>query len=91
MFNFFEKDEDNGDENDTFKPGDIVAISLYGISETYYNYVRLIIEQYSEDGDPFSVLPADVRGNCVNQTNQENFAYGYFRVSEVVKSTYTFE
>jgi hypothetical protein len=91
MFNFFEKDEDNGDENDTFKPGDIVAISLYGISETYYNYVRLIIEQYSEDGDPFSVLPADVRGNCVNQTNQVNFAYGYFRVSEVVKSTYTFE
>lgn len=91
MFNFFEKDEDNGDDSDTFKPGDIVAISLYGISETYYNSVRLIIELYANDGDPFSVIPADVRGNCVNLTNQENYAYGYFRVTEVVKSSYTFE
>jgi len=91
MFNFFEKDDDNDDENDNFKPGDVVDISLYGISETYYNFIRLLIEQYNSGGDPFSSLPAEIRGNCINQINPENYSYGYFRVTEVVRATYTFE
>ncbi len=63
MFNFYEKDDDNDDENDNFKPGDVVDISLYGISETYYNFISLLIEQYDSGGDPFGSLPAEIRGN----------------------------
>lgn len=34
-------------------------------------------------GSPFQTTPSGVRGNIVNQTNSKNFAYGYFRLSEV--------
>ena len=91
MFNFYEKDDDNGDDDDNFKPGDVVDISLYGISEQYYNFMRILIEQYDAGGDPFSSIAAEIRGNCINPTNPENYAYGYFRVTEVVRATYTFE
>lgn len=91
MFNFFEKDDDNGDENDNFKPGDVVDISLYGISKPYYNFMRILIEQYDAGGGPFSSIAAEIRGNCINLTNPDNYSYGYFRVTEVVRATYTFE
>ncbi len=89
MFNFYEKDDDDGDEDGYFQPGDVVDISLHGISETYYNFIRLLIEQYDSDGGPFSSNSAQIRGNCINPTNPENFAFGYFRVTEVVRATYT--
>ncbi len=91
MFNFFEKDDDNGDDNDNFQPGDVVDISLYGISETYYNFISLLIEQYDSGGDPFSSIPAEIRGNCINPIHPENYAFGFFRVTEVTRATYTFE
>lgn len=91
IHDFFEKedDEDNGEQ--PFEPGDVVDIYLYGISEQYYNYIRILIEQYDAQGDPFSSLSAQVRGNCVNQSNQSNYPFGYFRVTQFVKEVYTFE
>jgi len=87
---FYEKlaDEDSGEKE--FVPGDIVDISLLGISEPYFNYIKLLIEQ-SQSGGPFSTIPAEIKGNCVNQSNPENYAFGYFRLSEVDKRIYTFE
>jgi len=89
MFNFYEKydDEDNG----PFQPGDEVEISLYGISKPYHNFISLLIEQNNSGGDPFSSLPAEIRGNCINLTKPDNYAFGYFRVSEMVNTTYTFQ
>ena len=32
-----------------------------------------------------------VKGNCVNEENPDDYAFGYFRLTEVVKTSYTFE
>tara|TARA_R110002167_G_scaffold54785_10_gene156061 strand:- start:1020 stop:1865 length:846 start_codon:yes stop_codon:yes gene_type:complete len=88
---YFEKEEDSDtDKIEAFVPGDIVNISFYGISEQYYNYIRIIIEQ-SEGAGLFSTTPVAVKGNCLNLTNTNNPAYGYFRLTQVVKASYTFE
>jgi hypothetical protein len=87
---FYEKLEDDDTGETEFKPGDVVDISLLGLSEPYYNYIRLLIEQ-SRSGGPFSTIPAEIKGNCINQSNPENYAFGYFRLSEVDKRVFTFE
>ena len=91
MIVFYEKlsDDDTGEKE--FEPGDVVDIALFGISEAYYNYIRLIIEQSRGSGGPFSTIPAEVKGNCFNITESENYAFGYFRLAEVDKRVYTFE
>ncbi len=88
---FYEKleDEETGDEE--FVPGDIVYFELYGISKQYFDYIKILIEQTVESGDPFGTIPAPLRGNCINLTNPDNYAFGYFRLSQVVKETYTFQ
>lgn len=77
-------------ENEDFIIGDTVDIDLYGISKQYYNYISLLIEQSSEGG-PFSTIPAQLKGNCINITSPENVAFGYFRLTQVSKESYTFE
>ncbi|OUS01700.1 hypothetical protein A9Q86_07575 [Flavobacteriales bacterium 33_180_T64] len=93
MDEFFEKDgeDDDADHLQEFVPGDVVDISLYGISERYYNYIQLLIEQYDSNGDPFSATPAEIRGNCINISNTENYAFGYFRLSEYDTVNHTFQ
>lgn len=91
IHDFLEKDDDEDSEETPFEAGDVVNISLYGISEQYYNFIRLLIEQHGSQGDPFSSTAALIRGNCINPTNPDNYAFGYFRVTEVDTATYTFE
>lgn len=87
---FYEKLEDEDTGEMEFVPGDLVDISLLGLSEPYYNYIKLLIEQ-SQSGGPFSTIPAAIKGNCINQSNPENYAFGYFRLSEVDKKVYIFQ
>ncbi len=76
--------------NPDIKIGSKIDFTLYGISQPYYNYMRLLISQSGVGGgNPFAAPPATVRGNIVNTTNQNNFPLGYFRLSEVSKTTYT--
>ena len=89
--NFYEKEDDEDINQEEFEAGDVVYINLYGISEQYYNYMSLLLEQYYSVGDPFSTTPVALRGNCVNTTNPDNYGLGYFRLTEVVKTSYTFE
>lgn len=91
IHDFLEKEDDEDGEEVPFEAGDVVNISLYGISEQYYNFIRLLIEQHGSQGDPFSSTAALIRGNCINPTNPDNYAFGYFRVTEVDTATYTFE
>ncbi len=91
IHDFFEKDDDEEGDETPFEAGDVVNISLYGISEQYYNFIRLLIEQHGSQGDPFSSTAAQIRGNCINPSNPDNFAFGYFRVTEVDTATYVFE
>ncbi|KJD34085.1 hypothetical protein PK35_04975 [Tamlana nanhaiensis] len=91
VYYFFEKEDDEDNNQAPFQAGDTVDIELYGISESYYNYMRLLIEQYYSGGNPFSSTAALIKGNCINPTNPDNYAFGYFRVTEVDVATYTFE
>jgi len=88
---WFEKEDDDDTNEEPFIPGDIVNIDLHGISKQYHNYIRLLIEQSNSGGDPFSAVPAPLRGNCINQIHPDNYAFGYFRLTEVTKVSYTFQ
>ncbi len=88
---FFEKDREDDDDQAEFNPGDIVEFTLYGISKQYDNYISLLIEQYDSAGDPFSAVPSKLKGNCINTDTPNNYAFGYFRLSEFDTVTYTFQ
>jgi len=85
---FYEKEDDDDDE---LLAGNIVDIVLYGVTERYYNYIDLLIDQTEAGGDPFATVPAELRGNCINTTNAANYPYGYFRLGEVAKAQYIVE
>nr|WP_321412899.1 DUF4249 domain-containing protein [uncultured Allomuricauda sp.] len=86
---WYEIDEDDDTEIEPFKPGDVVDIEMYGISKDYYDYIKILISQLGGVG-LFESTPVDVKGNCVNTTNPENYAFGYFRLTQVIKTSYTF-
>ncbi|MGN7786506.1 DUF4249 domain-containing protein [Niabella sp. 22666] len=73
------------------KPGDLINIRLYGISGRYYDYFRKLLAASGAESGPFQTTPGSVRGNIINQTHSSNFAYGYFRVSEVDTRNYTIQ
>jgi hypothetical protein len=70
------------------KSGDKVDFKLYGISKSYYNYMFKLILATGNDGNPFPTTPNAVRGNIINQTNSNNYAFGYFRLAEVDIKSY---
>lgn len=68
---------------DDLSSGKEVVIKLNGVDEQFYNYMNLILEQSGESaGGPFQAPPATVRGNIINTTNEDNYALGYFNLSE---------
>ncbi|SHJ78531.1 DUF4249 domain-containing protein [Flavobacterium haoranii] len=72
--------------------GDSIQLQLNGISETYYNYMNILLSiAGSSGGSPFQTPPATVRGNIVNQTNFDNYALGFFRLSETDTMDYVIE
>ncbi|MEL1244418.1 DUF4249 domain-containing protein [Flavobacterium sp. DGU11] len=79
--------------DEDFKAGDSVDFKLYGISERYYNYMSIIISMVEggAGSGPFQTPPVNARGNIVNQTNEKNFAMGYFRLGEVDASNYVIQ
>lgn len=84
IFGFY-SDED-------LESGDQLLVRNSGVSERTYEFLNILLQQTDEDsGDPFQTQPATVRGNCINQTNPNNFPLGYFRVSETDIFTYVVE
>ncbi len=73
--------------DEKLKAGDLIRFNLYGLSEQCFNYTNLLINVANSAG-PFSPPPATVRGNIVNQTNSNNYCFGFFRVSETDKFDY---
>lgn len=70
--------------------GDEIIIRNYGVSQQFYKFMFILLQQNNdENGDPFEVQPATLRGNCINITNPENFPLGYFRVSQANQFNYT--
>ncbi|WP_208630722.1 hypothetical protein [Maribacter litoralis] len=58
------------------------------ILRAYYNFIDIVIDQMGGVGI-FEATPVDVKGNCINTTNPDNYAHGYFRVTQTNKVTYT--
>lgn len=85
ILNFYEEEDIND-----FLVNDEFEIVLYGISEDFYKYLD-ILEDQDDEGGPFVVPPVDVRGNCINTTNPDNYPYGYFALSEFDRADYVFE
>ena len=78
--------------NEDMKTNDTLQFTLHGISETYYNYMNILLGiAGGNGGSPFQTPPATVRGNIVNQTNFNNFALGFFRLSETDTLNYIVE
>ena len=88
---FFEEEREDDDDQAEYNPGDVVEFTLYGVSERFNNYMSLLIEQYDSGGDPFSSVPGKLKGNCINLDSPEDYAFGYFRLSEFDTATYTFQ
>jgi len=85
---FWEKLDDDDTNQEEFESGDVVDIQLYGISEAFYNYIRILVEQ-TQSGDPFSTTPVTLKGNCINTTNSDKYPYGYFRLTQYDEMSYT--
>ncbi len=74
----------------SLNPGDEITIRNYGITQRTFEYFNLLLQQTDDEaGDPFQTQPATLRGNCINQTNPDNFPLGYFKASETDVFTYT--
>lgn len=87
----YEKEEyDITDKKEIFVTGYVVDIEFFGVSNSYYNYMRILIKQ-SLGLDIFSPTPVALKGNCINTTNSENYAFGYFRLTQVEKTSYTIQ
>jgi hypothetical protein len=76
--------------NEDADTGNELRIRIHGASKRFYDFMFILLQQGGEDsGGPFETQPASVRGNCINETNPDNFPFGYFRLSEVDEVFYT--
>lgn len=79
-------------EGEDFEAGQTVGITLWGTSERYNNYMGILIDVSEGDNSgPFQTIPVAARGNVVNQTNQKNYALGYFSLSEIETAEYVIQ
>lgn len=75
--------------NEDIKSGDTIDFTLSGISEGYFNYMQVLLSiAGSAGGSPFQSPPATVRGNIINNNDIENYALGFFSVSETNHEIY---
>lgn len=88
---FFENNEMFGLYiSEDLQPGDVLGFRIYGVSQDYFNYMDIMLEQAgSTSFGPFATPTSTVRGNIVNQTDFNNYALGFFRLSETDFNEYT--
>ncbi|MDH3732037.1 MAG: DUF4249 domain-containing protein [Gemmatimonadota bacterium] len=96
-FNLISKDEFyDGQAVLAYQPNDEVAIELgqrveirqVALSRAAYDYYLALFEQNAlGSGDPFSIPPANIRGNVRNETTPDRRALGYFEAAEVSVAT----
>ncbi len=80
-----------GPDSEKLKAGDVVKVTHYGISKQYNNFMDILLANSGNGGGagPFSTAPATVRGNIKNNTNEADFPFGYFSLSEADSRSYT--
>ncbi len=78
--------------NEDLVPGEEVELEIQGISKRFYEYMFILRSQAGTNGGgPFQTQPTTVRGNIINTTTPDNFAFGYFRLSETDLLEYTIQ
>lgn len=77
--------------NEDLNIGDEVRFEVQGMSRRFYEYMFILRSQAGTGGGPFQTQPTTVRGNVINTTNPQNYALGYFRVSQTDHLNYTIE
>ncbi|HPW97883.1 MAG TPA: DUF4249 family protein [Flavobacterium sp.] len=78
--------------SEDLKTGDTIKFTNNGITLNYYNYMNILLSQAGGgNAGPFSTPTSTIRGNIVNQTNFDNFALGYFRLSKTEIKEYIIE
>ncbi len=60
-----------------------VTARIIGADNDFATFIDDITTISDDGGGPFGVTPFRVHGNIVNETNEENYPFGYFRVNEV--------
>jgi len=71
---------------DNLSPQDTLNIDLMGINKPFFDYMSIIINQSGQaSGNPFTAPPSEVRGNVINETDENNYPLGYF----IITQTYT--
>ncbi|WP_445457489.1 DUF4249 family protein [Flavobacterium sp. HNIBRBA15423] len=89
---FFQGNQMFGLYIDDLQPNDQLTLSLQGISSRHANYMDKLLNIAGTDGgNPFTTAPATLRGNIINQTNPDNFPYGYFSLGEVDTEDYVIQ
>lgn len=89
--------EEPGDNNYDFvyideelESGMVLKITTYGISQRYNNYLtKFLLTADGDGGGPFATAPATIRGNLLNETDEENRAFGFFAVNQFSYTEYT--
>lgn len=77
-------------DNENYAAGINVAVDVYGISERYYDYLNILIQQYGGDeAGPFPTIPVPLKGNCKNVNDPNEEVLGYFRLGEFDATSYT--
>jgi len=78
--------------NEDLNSGEKVGFEIQGISKRFFEYLFILRSQAgTSNGGPFQTQPTTVRGNIINTTNPDNFAFGYFRLSETDFLDYTIQ
>ncbi|MCX2682084.1 DUF4249 domain-containing protein [Galbibacter sp. EGI 63066] len=84
--NFIENDNEN------YVAGATVGINVYGISQRYYDYLNILIQQSgSDEAGPFPTTPVQLKGNCTNVNDSNEEVLGFFRLSEFDTTSYTID
>jgi hypothetical protein len=79
-------------DNDNYVAGVTVGINVYGISQRYYDYLNILIQQSgSDENGPFPTTPVQLKGNCNNVNDSNEEVLGYFRLGEFDTTSYTIE
>jgi hypothetical protein len=77
-------------ENESYVAGVTVDINVYGISQRYYDYINIFIQQSgSDEGGPFPTTPVPLKGNVVNVNDSNEEVLGYFRAGEFDTTSHT--
>ncbi len=75
-----------GFSDEKLQPGKTVNIVYRGVSKNFYDYMNLILN--ASNSIPISIPPGNIRGNIINTTNPDKFAFGYFRLCEADTVSY---